>query len=186
MKILPLFLILLFLGQASKVQAGNEDNRNIRLDVAVPFNLGIAFDFQVSSRFTIGPEISYRLLGVQSTLTSEVSRSLQGFGLRTNWYKNGVHSDGLYVASSLRYNKINLRTSRGVGAQTLKSEDGLSLSGIVGYGWFWGSFNMLLGGGAELMLQKPSIDYLESGTNFSSRTTESSRLLIEYTLGWSF
>lgn len=147
---------------------------------------GIAanFDMAINSEWTVGPTVSYLnwKIGKGSTLSEDISLSAYSIGARANWYKNGVHSDGMYLAPALVYSAATAT------AGTSKGEaSGLFLSGVIGYGWFWDSFNMLLGGGFSTGLGNSKVQVKDSATGQTTETSlQNGGLALEWTTGWTF
>jgi hypothetical protein len=137
-------------------------------------------DFQINENWTLGPTMAIWNFTVGATGSNVLNTDVSFFsvGGRGNWYRNGVHTDGLYVAPALSYNTVKLKSGSDSG-----SASGLVASGLVGYGWFWKSFNMLLGGGMTLPLGITSVEV--NGEKYSTSGT-SAGLALEYTLGWTF
>ena len=121
-----------------------------------------------------------------SSFTSNYDISAYAFGARANWFKNGNYSDGLYVGPSLRYVNAQLSTTDVLGTTT-GSASAIFVGCLVGYGWFWNSFNMMLGGGFTQGLGDTKITITDSSGNKTDVSTAASGgLALEYTLGWTF
>lgn len=150
--------------------------------------VNVSLDFAVAPEWTIGPTGSYwhRSLSSDSAYFSEDYKvTSYGVGARANWFMNGVYTDGLYVGPSIIYASTNLTTNDGTGEVT-GSASGLFAQGLVGYGWFWDSFNILLGGGATVGLGDTKITVVESNGRRSEVSTAISGLALEFSLGWTF
>lgn len=142
--------------------------------------INVEVDFKVNENWTMGPTLAFWNFSVGETGSNLFGTDVSFFSLggRANWYKNGIHTDGLYVGPSLSYNTVKLKSG-----SDSASASGLVASGLVGYGWFWESFNMHLGGGLSLPLG--SLKAEVNGEEYAARGG-SAGLAIEYTLGWTF
>lgn len=144
-------------------------------------------DFPITSEWTVGPEAAYVNYSITRTgdLTKDISITGYSVGARGNWYKNGVHTDGLYLSPSLNYVSLNLSTADINGAVTAQG-NGLFLKGLVGYGWFWDSFNMLLGGGLVAGLGSSKVKVKSSSGSTTTEIDISRSLALEWMMGWTF
>ncbi len=151
--------------------------------------LGVDVDFELDSNWTVGPTLSFGSFTIKeesSTFLEDYKVSFFQAGLRANWFKNGVFTDGLYIGPSATYTNVELKT-RDSGGEVSADASALYISGLVGYGWFWENFNMMLGGGLSLSLGDSDITVRESnGTTTSVRSNPTGGLALEYTLGWVF
>lgn len=144
------------------------------------------FDYAIHPEWTVGPEVAYmnRTVGKESALIEDIT--IKGFqiGVRANWHRNGVFNDGLYVGPSLHYASVTASTSDAAG-KVEGTANAILASGLVGYGWFWDSFNILLGGGITVPLGNAQVEVKDSaGTTVKSNI--SSGAALEFSLGWAF
>lgn len=59
------------------------------------------------------------------------------------------------------------------------------LAVLVGYGWFWDSFNMMLGGGAAVPFGESKVEVTDPNGVKTEKDVRSG-LAIEFSLGWTF
>ncbi len=147
---------------------------------------GVTLDVAVCSDWTVGPELSYAKFKVNASGTNQTSFdvSLASAGVRANWFKNGVYTDGLYVGPFVRYAKTSIDAS---GSTTVTGEvAGVAVGSLVGYGWFWNSFNMMLGGGAAVASGSSNMVVTESNGNRTEIPNRGVGLAGEFSLGWTF
>ncbi|NQZ18936.1 MAG: hypothetical protein HRT44_06745 [Bdellovibrionales bacterium] len=185
-KILSLIFIILVYSPILSA----EDERNFRFSTGGPLYrvlVEVFLDFQVSESWTLGPQLGGQYLGI-STLSdnSEVQRTGLEIGARANWHSNGYHEMGFYIGPSLVYVDIQSRTRSGLSANVTNSEPGLYAGAVFGYGWFWDTFNMLLGAGFQTALTSASIEYTDSNNVRYKYERPDFGLPVEFSLGWTF
>lgn len=173
---------------SSSAFAASGDTMNFRFS---PIGLlvgqvAVDLDYKVADNWTVGPEVAYMHSSVSETdaLTSNIDITGYGAGARANWFKNGTYTDGLYVGPSLTYVSVKATASDAFG-NISGSASAVVLSALVGYGWFWDSFNMMLGGGAAVPLGNNQVTVTDSNGN-QIKSNVSSSLALEYSLGWTF
>jgi hypothetical protein len=108
-------------------------------------------------------------------------------GGRANWYANGVYTDGLYVSPQFAFSNAKVSATDSLGNSAEGEASSLIVSGLVGYGWFWDSFNIHLGGGLALPVGTSKVKVKNSdGTEESVDFSRTGRLALEFNLGWTF
>ena len=146
----------------------------------------VSLDVAITPEWTVGPELSYAKFKLNASGTNQTSFdvSLASAGVRANWFKNGVYTDGLYVGPFVRYAKTSIDAS---GSTTITGESaGVAVGSLVGYGWFWNSFNMMLGGGAALATGVSNMVITDSNGNRTEVPNRGAGFAAEYSLGWTF
>jgi hypothetical protein len=146
----------------------------------------ISLDIAIHPEWTVGPELSYAKFNVNTSGTNPTSLdvNLASAGLRANWFKNGVYTDGLYVGPFVRYAKTSINAS---GATTVTGEtSGVAAGSLIGYGWFWDSFNMMLGAGAAVASGESNMVVTDSNGNRTAIPNRGVGLAGEFSLGWNF
>lgn len=63
---------------------------------------------------------------------------------------------------------------------------GFFLSCLAGYGWFWSSFNQMLGAGLAMGLGDTTISVTNSSGQKESVSVWGAGFTVEYSLGWTF
>jgi Protein of unknown function (DUF3575) len=187
MKILILAITIFLISTAGF--ADNKDGSDFRFR---PIGLlvgaiGLDYDIALSENWTLGPEIQYWHLrsNEASDFTSKYDIIAWGIGARANWFANGKFTDGLYVGPSLGYANFKVTTTDSNG--DVSGSSSAMLAGcLVGYGWFWDSFNQMLGGGVNIALGSASVNIMDASGNSTSVSTSIAGLAIEYSLGWTF
>jgi hypothetical protein len=149
----------------------------------------VSVDIAIHPEWTVGPEFSYAKFnvstsGINNTSTSTLDVNVASAGLRANWFKNGVYTDGLYVGPFARYATTNINAT---GATTVTGKtSGVAVGSLIGYGWFWNSFNMMLGAGAALAAGDSNMVVTDSNGNQTTVPNRGAGLAAEYSLGWTF
>ncbi len=148
-------------------------------------------DVAMNDQWTVGPELNFWRFTVNSSNSSfddEFSLSAFALGVRANWYQNGVFSEGLYVGPYAKYVNVKVETEDSAGNDISGQASGLGLGCLVGYGWFWDSFNIKLGGGLALPLGTSNVEVKDSSgtTTEEVKTSRTGSLAAEFTLGWTF
>lgn len=148
--------------------------------------INVSLDYQISPNWTLGPQLVYWNIDVdrEGVLTEDISIKAIGGGVRGNWFKNGTYTEGLYVGPALDYVSVEASSSDAFG--TVEGDvSTLVASGIVGYGWFWESFNILLGGGLSIPLGEAEVTVRDS-SGTETKSNVGSGLAAEFSLGWTF
>ncbi len=194
-----LVVLLLIVGAAATANAQTPDTQpaTVKGSDTVNFRfspLGLIIgevdanlDFKVNSNWTLGPELGYwhTKLSSSGLFTSNFDVTALAFGARANWFANGVYKDGLYVGPNLSYASVTLTTSDATGTIT-GTDGGLYAGGLVGYGWFWDNFNIMLGGGAIVGLGNTTVSVTDSSGNPTDVSAPVAGLDLEFSLGWTF
>jgi hypothetical protein len=150
--------------------------------------VGFDFDIQVAPDWTIGPHATYwhyRLESNTSYFTDKYDVRAFGFGVRANWFKNGAYTDGLYIGPSLFFASTKVTNNDAFGEWSGTSS-GLFATGLVGYGWFWENFNIMLGGGATFGLGDTKVTVMDSSGQSTEVSSDIAGLALEFSLGWTF
>lgn len=145
-------------------------------------------DFQVNENWTVGPQVNYwkfNLSSTSSSFTSDFEIRQFSVGARGAWFKNGVFTDGLYVSPQLDYKSIKL-TTRDSSGEVSGSLNGVFATALIGYGWFWDSFNIMLGIGGTFGLGDQGVEVKASNGNTTRVSTSVSGLDGEFQFGWTF
>jgi hypothetical protein len=146
----------------------------------------IALDFQLNDQWTLGPELSYwnASLTLNRTTGQKIDVNMSSIGARANWFKNGIYTDGFYIGPFARYSKTSINAT---GSTTITGDaSGVTAGSLFGYGWFWESFNMMLGGGGALATGQSTLVVTDSSGNRTEVPDRGIGLALEYTLGWTF
>lgn len=184
------FLVFIFLSNAySEVinleQSPRYNVRSEPLRLLGNATLNIVLDIKVSSNWTVGPELGIEKYSVTEAAprSSKIYVDTSFIGVRANWFKNGVYTDGLYVAPLFR--SANTKITAPSDLTVTGATAGTLFGCFVGYGWFWDSFNMMLGLGPVMGSSHQSVKISgQSGTNHLS--DHLALALGEYTFGWTF
>jgi hypothetical protein len=144
-------------------------------------------DFRISQDWTVGVQGIYLhvKLDPSSIFTSDYNITAYGFGTRANYFFNGAFKDGWYFGPSLEYLSVGIKTGDAAGPAS-GTASGLMASALVGYGWFWDGFNLMLGGGYAAVLGTSSITIKDSVGNEETITANLSGLTYELSIGWTF
>jgi hypothetical protein len=183
-------MLSLFLVSAPWAHADGSDQYNFRFSpVTLLIGLvGVDLDIKVSDQWTVGPELAYWHFSLSETgdFTQSVDITAFAVGARANWFLNGTYTDGLYIGPSLKYVSVKATTANDVESLS-GTASVLQASVLVGYGWFWPSFNMMLGGGLALPLGNQDVTVTDSnGDKVSENISSTGSLALEYSLGWTF
>lgn len=166
---------------------GSGGDKNIRfgpLGLAVGV-VNVQMDFKLNNEWTLGPSVAFvNWEDDDSVYTNDIEISGYSFGARANWFNNGVFTDGFYIGPALHYTSIEAKVNDG-GTEFKADGSVLVASSIFGYGWFWESFNILLGGGIAIPLGDKEVTIKENGVETESVRITSS-FAAEFTLGWTF
>jgi hypothetical protein len=144
-------------------------------------------DIKIADDWTLGPQLSYwhHNFSADSGFTSSFDVTAWGAGVRANWFKNGAFNSGLYVGPSLGYANIKVTTSDSGGSRSAELSTAVA-EAIVGYAWFWNSFNILLGGGVTTTLGSNDITVTKSDGSTYKVNTRIAGPALEFSLGWTF
>ena len=146
----------------------------------------VSLDVTIAPDWTLGPSLSYAKFKIDANGNNGTSYdvNLASAGVRANWFRNGVYTDGLYVAPFVTYLKTSIEAS---GTTTVTGDAaGVAFGGIVGYGWFWNSFNMMLGAGAAAATGESNMVVTDNNGNRTDVPNRGVGLTGEYTIGWTF
>jgi hypothetical protein len=170
-------------------QEANSDTYNFKFS---PLSLLVGglnggVDIRLNSDWTIGAEANYLSLNVgrSGSLTKDISVKSFGFGARANWFKNGVYTDGLYASPAISYQNASASSADSTGTITAEA-NGLFIKALVGYGWYWTSFNQMLGAGLSQGFGNTKVKVKDSTGATTSEVDISSSFALEYNLGWTF
>jgi hypothetical protein len=190
MKILAALILTFSVGFSQTSRADNSDSVNFRINpIGIIIGaIGVDFDFKIHDHWTLGPSLMYwrhrsRPSGGQ---ISDIKASAYSIGARANWFMNGIFTDGLYVGPS-----INLIGAKGEatdvdGTTRSSTANFLTVQGLVGYAWFWKSFNQMLGGGMGVGIGKTRLEIEDSTGKKWESGSLGAGLALEYSLGWTF
>lgn len=164
--------VLCFLG----FQSASANSTNIRFN---PLGMLVGYinanvDFKVGSSWTIGPEVGYLNWDF-----SDTSVSATKFGVRANFFLGGnAFEDGWYIGPFAMY--VSAEGKDDITSDTAKAT-GTIIGALFGYGWFWNSFNMMLG----LGFQSYNIN-AEATTTVDFDSVNRTGAAFEWTIGWAF
>jgi len=172
--------------EAGESSSGSGNTFNARFSplglIIGSFNLTL--DIAVGEDWTVGPQLSYTDFSVGN---EDARFENEGYsaGVRANWFKNGVYTDGLYLGPSITYSKVEATYTDTDGRALTGSAKGPAVSLLAGYGWFWDSFNIMLGLGATANLGDK---FVKIRDRFGDEKTSkaSTALAGEFSLGWTF
>jgi len=188
-RLLPICFALIM--SAPLARAENSDNFNVHFGpitlLVGLFDVGI--DFVVHDNWTVGPEFQYMHWKLTSSggFSGDYDVTAFSVGGRANWYSNGVFTDGLYVSPKLSFARAKVSTNDSLGNSVDGEASSMFLSGLVGYAWFWDSFNIHLGGGLGLPVGESKVKVKSSsGTEQSVDFSRTGNLALEFNLGWTF
>lgn len=118
-------------------------------------------------------------------LTKDVTVSGANYGVLGTWYQGGVYTDGWYVSPGISTGSVKAESADAAG--DLKADGTVTLGRVVaGYGWFWDSFNMMLGVGGNAALGDSKVTFKDTTGNQVEETNLYSSWTAEYKIGWSF
>jgi hypothetical protein len=185
-----LLVLSLLLLSGFSAAADGADKYNFRFSPVglIVGSINVNMDFKISDEWTIGPQLEYWHFTLGSDdvlLTSDYNITAIGGGIRANWFPNGVYTSGLYVGPSVSYTSVKLTTSDKYGSVT-GSVGAPLVSCLVGYAWFWSSFNIMLGGGLSTSIGETQVKVTDSSGTTVSVSDNLTGLDIEFSLGWTF
>ena len=147
------------------------------------------FDVKIAPQWTVGPDLGYFRFSMKSDANyflTDYKVTAYSLGARANWFVNGAFNTGLYVGPTLRYMNVKVTTTDG-GGDVSGETGGAFIACVVGYSWFWDSFNMMLGGGGTFGLGTNDIKVKRSnGTETSVTSNNIAGVVVEFSLGWTF
>lgn len=194
MRVSKLFLAISIVGFsiATSARADGRDQWNARLG-ALGLLIGafdVKLDYAANNQWTVGPELfswKFKMSAESGTTQADADLSAFGLGVRANWFKNGTYQDGLYLGPSFNYFSFNATATDSLGASAEGSANGWVAACVVGYGWFWQNFNMMLGGGLSIPFSGGDVSVTDStGQTTKYKTSKNGSLAVEYSLGWTF
>lgn len=176
---------------APSMSYGNQAQYNFRFQ---PVHLLIGafalnFDYVVDSDWTIGPAMTYWRFNLSSDstyYTEKYELTYFAIGARATWFKNGVFTDGLYVGPNVGYVSAKLKTRNTLDEEVTGSVSVPMVGCLVGYGWFWDSFNMMLAGGARIGLGNTKVEIKSASGTETDVSAPVAGFDFEYSLGWTF
>ncbi len=174
----------------STAVAENSDEYNFRFSPVglIVGAIGIDFDIKVSDDWTVGPDVAYWhfVYGSGGTYKNNYDLLAYAFGVRANWFNNGAYTDGLYIGPSLKYVNARISVTDDAGNNLSGTLSGALAECLVGYGWFWSSFNMMLGGGLSSLIGSTNITLTNPSGTVNTVNPPLAGLSLEFSLGWTF
>lgn len=185
-KIKMILAFAMIVMSAAKSHANSSDDMNVTFSPILPLigTLMVEVEKTISSDWTLGgmaaagkrTEDSDYIFGGYETTT-------RALGVTSYWYKNGVYTDGLFLNPSLYYSAVTLKTTD----RTLSADGSAFVASFVaGYGWFWDSFNMKLGGGLASAVGGVDVTVRDQNGNSLKSAQYASGLVLVYNIGWTF
>ena len=171
--------------------AASENNTNFRFNPLVVLLGGVTatMDFKIHPQWTVGPEASLTSFKLTSSTGPSNDTAVQTYSLtgRGNWFRQGVFTTGMYVGPFVTYASAKARLNDGNRDPVEKKAHGVFTGAIIGYGWFWKTFNVMLGGGLTLPLGTSKVDVENStGARTDAYINGSGIAILEFSLGWTF
>jgi len=182
-------MMLSLSGNAFAQEGGSSKDWNIRLGVFTTIIGGISLDldYKVSPEWTVGVTGGIFDTDIDSDkYEDDINVKGSNFGVRANWFYNGVYTDGFYIGPALTYITRDVEVKDDFGDKITASGSTMALSSLFGYGWFWENFNMMLGGGLVLPLGDKEATLKDSGTGEEEEVDLTGGFLGEFTVGWTF
>lgn len=142
-------------------------------------------EWSIGANWTLGPTYSYYDIKRDPGANDLALRGYEA-ALKLTWFKNGAFTDGLYISPSAGYDDYKLSDTDWTGSAREQTVRGATLGALIGYGWFWSHFNIMLGVGAKGRFgDSQTILTNADGTqkSVSSTITEPDG---EFSLGWRF
>lgn len=149
----------------------------------------VNLDYVIQPDWTIGPTAMFWKFNISSNRTDykeDFEMTYYSIGARATWFKNGVFTDGLYVGPSLMYVNAKIKTRNILDEEVTGSLSAPAVSCLIGYGWFWESFNMMLGGGGRIALGNAKVETKTAAGTQTDITIPVAGIDFEYSLGWTF
>jgi hypothetical protein len=174
-------------GDSKVISSNNSFDLRLNPIGVIGGNVSANFDFKISKHLTLGPQGLYLHVKIPQSgfFNSDYDITAFGYGLRANWFFKGAFKDGFYLGPSLEYLTVNLKTSDAFGAAT-GTASGLMASCLIGYGWFWDGFNIMLAGGYGTVLGASGITIKDSVGNQEIISENLSGFTYELSFGWAF
>jgi outer membrane autotransporter protein len=143
----------------------------------------------MNSNWTLGPSLSYwnfKTRDDDNVFDEKISIKAYAFGARANWFKNGVYKDGLYLGPALTYAHAEAKvTDKTSGDEFKGTASAVVASCLVGYGWFWDSFNIMLGGGLSVPLGDRQVTVKNTTTGETEKDDVYGGFTADFSLGWT-
>jgi len=137
---------------------------------------------RTSETWAIGPTLGSGSFSVGSWSFRVID--VGGVGV---WAPHGIFRDGLYLSPRIEYIAVTGGYTDSVFGNGNASVSLVGVKGLIGYGWFWDSFNIQLGGGLATTLGATTFN-LTTNTGNQQTTTypNATSVLIDFSLGWLF
>lgn len=154
--------------------------------------LNINLDIAVSSNWTLGPTYGYWTYSSKTlennTTPTNYNVKYMNFGLRGNWFANGTYKDGFFAGPYLNFVNASVAGLSGSVVGLSGKATANNLGCLVGYGWFWTTFNQMLSGGVSTTLGDSKVKVVDSGGTTVDEVSGSNftGFAVEYTMGWTF
>lgn len=186
--------ILALLISVSSLQAfGSESDKwNFRFHpIALFYQVGaMDLDYKICDHMTVGAELSQtdsKISARWAGTNKDIKTEALGMAINTTLFMKGAFKSGLYVTPSLKYMSIKNKMADSANLDQTGSGDIWYVTGIVGYGWFWETFNIMLGLGGSQPFGDNKVHIKDSLTGQQTDTVMiRSGFAGEFTLGWSF
>lgn len=187
-RVLALFLFASLFSNSALAADNNQLNFYFNPIGLIIGAVGLGLDIKVHPQWTVGPELEFWNSRIHSTgdFTGDYKVQAGGLGARANWFANGTYTDGLYVSPALNFYSVKVTATDVFGNEATAKATGAAARGIVGYGWFWDSFNMMLGGGLTLFLGDSKVEVTDNTGTKQDVNLPVAALAAEFQLGWTF
>lgn len=144
----------------------------------------VTLDIPVSEAWTLGPTASF-------TDTTSDGFDVNGYsaGIRGNYFFSGKALDNSwYFGPSLNYAYVEVEEDFGGSIGMIKDRgNGIDLSALFGYQWFWDHFNMGVGlGPSYTTVGDIKVKNKQNNTSETYSGSDGIGLDAEFTLGWKF
>jgi hypothetical protein len=170
--------------------ASSDKHFNARISALGPLIglYSLSLDMAVDSQWTIGPNINYWSFKLSSSNSTYSDFTVKSFGVggRAHWFANGVFNSGIYIRPFVSWNKATARLTDSSGSAVEGSASGMTAGGLLGYGWFWDSFNIMLGVGYSAGLGSTEVKVKYSNGTEEKVSSKTSGLDAEFTIGYTF
>ncbi len=143
------------------------------------------YDVKIAEQWTLGPELTYWDINLTSNDGNSYDIYALGGGLRATWFAYASSSTGCTSDTSLAVARKHLKATNSDGSTTL-DRTALVATGIVGYAWYWTSFNVHLGGGASVDLGDRGVGVKTTDGTETTVHTSLTRFTAETSIGWTF
>lgn len=185
-----LFLLLIFLMTVS-ASAASEKFMNVKFS-ALGSTIGLLdldLDFAVSENWTLGPTLlSWRRETTDPNFYGPLSLTISGLGLRGTYFSDGRLKTGFYLSPIVEAISAEAKGVSLIGRSISGTTSGLVIEALAGIHWFFGVFNLSLGGGASWTLGAERI-HIEGGVTSQDVKVEDRQpvaLAIELMVGAAF